>query len=154
MASGVMDLRAKRHRKVPPFGKILFQRLQFANPPLLVAVCLGKGAFTNALSWTKRGTEFAGLVAPDAEPEQYVWPVAGASCLIDWDEGPADVLIARLALCLHRSGARSVASRCLFEDCADWHEGFNLKTGNWDRLRHGLHFYCFDTQDPLHAQSR
>ena len=139
-------------RRPPPFGKALFQRLRFNNPPLLVVVCVGEGAFDRARGWSASPNDCTALVLPDAVPTAYTWPVSGAPCLIDFSHGPSEYIIAQLALALHKAGATGVTSRCAFESGDDWDNLFNLKTGNWDRQRHGLHFYRFDARSPSHAR--
>lgn len=141
-------MRADFTRKVPPFGKVLFQRRLYANPPFLIVVCLGAGAFARARGWNGRGADYAGLVLPDAAPDGYVWPLAGSHALIEWAPGPAETLVAHLAYRLHRAGALSVTSQCLADDydAGDWDEGLNRATGRWERLRHGIHFYRFADQ--------
>lgn len=144
-------MRTNQNRKPPPFGKALFHRQRFGNPPFLVAVCAGVGAFERAKDWNTRNNDCVGLVLPDAEPQRYIWPVSGSLCLIEWDQGPTDDLIGRLALCLHRAGALSVTSQCLFDDDEPWQTMFNIKTGSWERLSRGMHFFRFDRGNPAHA---
>lgn len=144
-------VRTDPQRRAPPFGKALFLRQWFANPPFLVAVCVGEGAFERAERWNVRANDGVGLVLPDAEPQRYIWPVAGSLCLIEWDQGPTDDLIGRLALCLHRAGALSVTSQCLFDQDNPHQTHFDTKTGKWDRMSRGMHFFRFDERRPVHV---
>ncbi len=53
-------------KKPPPFGKALQDKLQAANPPRLIIVCIGRNCWGRARNWRKNPTVWA-LLMPISE---------------------------------------------------------------------------------------
>lgn len=99
---------SKSAKKLAPFAKELLERQRFKNLPLLVAVCVGTGAWESAKARNKRA-DSAGLVLPSGEtPDAYIWPVAHCLVVIEWNTGPGVALVVELARELLSAGAESV----------------------------------------------
>lgn len=97
-----------RSGKLPPFGALLIERQKFKNPPWLVVVCVGAGAWESAKSRNKRGDSLA-LVMPSGDvPNVYAWPVKNCLVIVEWNLGPSVALVVELARELLRAGAESV----------------------------------------------
>jgi hypothetical protein len=103
-------------KKLPPFGRELAEKLQSANPPWLVIVCIGRDCWRRAKHWQKNPTVWA-LVMPASEsPLGYVWQVAALYVLVDWDLGPTHNQIIQLVKVLLVAGAEQVTVRPCWVD--------------------------------------
>lgn len=133
---------------MPPFARALFQRQQFNNPPFLIGIHMGQNAFDRAKEWNSRVEDCAGLVLLDDRPGNYLWPVRGSICLIEWHQGPALTTVAELAHCLARAGALSVASSCLFDVLPTGRDRlqFNPTTNRWAKDGFGMHLFSFNRE--------
>jgi hypothetical protein len=103
-------------KKLPPFGRVLTEKLQSDNPPWLVIVCIGRDCWRRARHWQKNPSVWA-LVMPTAEsPLSFIWPVAALCILIDWDLGPTHKQIIQLVKVLLVAGAEQVTVRPCWVD--------------------------------------
>ena len=109
-------LQTHHYLKLPPFGRALACRLQSADPPWLVVVCIGRDCWLRARHWQKNQTLWA-LVMPASEPaSRYIWQVLELCVLIDWDIGPSREQIIELVKILLLSGAEQVTVRPCWVD--------------------------------------
>lgn len=110
--------------KLPPFGRLLSERLRFNNPPFLVVVCVGMDAWNRAKRWQESPNDCWGLVLPPGGGAfAYRWPVQGCSCVIDRHSGPSDEQCSLLAGALWLAGAESVTQvrRDTHPEEIDWY---------------------------------
>lgn len=123
-------------KPLPPFGRGLVARLEYSNPPLWAAVCMGAGSWTRARQWLESPRDVQPLVfPPGAEPGDFRWPVFGQITVIEWDIGPTDGQIVRLAKVLLDSGAPSVTSLPVFVDHSAELFALELEKREWIQLR-------------------
>ncbi|WAR43882.1 hypothetical protein [Methylomonas rapida] len=102
--------------KLPPFGTILVERQRFKNPPWLVVVCVGAGAWQSAKIRNGRG-DSVGLVLPPGEnPASFNWPIQGCKCVVEWSVGPSVDDVVELVKALLRSGAELVAVNPIWQN--------------------------------------
>lgn len=97
-------------KRLPPYGRLLEQRLLRGDPPFLVIVALGEGCWDEAKRWMRPPRDNVGLPYPgDQPPGWYRWPVEGCLCIVSHRDGSDDRVINQLTTELLRSGAASVA---------------------------------------------
>lgn len=99
----------RENRRVAPYGKPLLERHKWKNPPFMVVVSVGMGAWSSAKRRQQFQTDILPLVLPDCDsPEKYQWPVSGCMVYVERLPGPADSHILELVKELLRAGAESV----------------------------------------------
>jgi hypothetical protein len=116
-----------KNKKLPPFGALLSERQKFKNPPWLVVVCVGAGAWAPAKARKVRG-DSVGLVLPPGEnPSAFTWPVNGCRVVVEWNTGPGVELVVELARELLRAGAKTVTIWPRWVDYSNPHLGWPAK---------------------------
>ncbi|MEI6269498.1 MAG: hypothetical protein WCP01_11520 [Methylococcaceae bacterium] len=127
--------------KYAAFGKLLAERMQFKNPPILVIIEVGGDAWKRAKNW-QRHAEFAALIlTPEADPKRLIWPVCSCPCLIEWGAAAPETLIINLIACLLRSGAAFVSVIPLFVDWNTQAEYFDVSEQKWHKAREIVRTY-------------
>lgn len=131
-------------KKLPPFGSILVERQMFHNPPWLVFVCVGVGAWEHAKMRNNRGDSAALVLPPNSNPSDFNWPVSGFNIVIDWNHGPDEKQVVELAKKLLESGAKSITIWPRFADFSNPHL-------NWGKSHPRIKTYHFDKSGVANA---
>jgi len=102
-------------KRLPPYGKLLAERLRYSNAPFLVVVCIGLDAWERAKIWSDNPNNIAVIVQPhDTHPNAFNWPVSGLHVIVDWDAGPSTEQVIGLCQALLSQGAATTTVRPLF----------------------------------------
>lgn len=98
----------KNPRKLPPFGKSIAERQKFQDPPWLIVICVGAGAWDSAKTRNQRCDSAAMVLLPGESPSAFIWPVSGCLVVVEWNHGPGENLIIELVKALLLAGSQSV----------------------------------------------